>query len=59
LLNANYQELNKQDIEKALNQSSLVPVNTKVDLNDYERILLFYSGSNVKQATIKRFFRKK
>ena len=59
LLNANYKELSKQDIEKALNQSSLVPVNTKVDLNDYERILLFYRGSNVKQATIKRFFRKK
>lgn len=59
LLNANYQELSKQDIEKALNQSSLVPVNTKVDLNDYQRILLFYRGSNVKQATIKRFFRKK
>ncbi|QMU61912.1 MAG: DUF3754 domain-containing protein [Gammaproteobacteria bacterium] len=59
LLNANYQELSKQDIEKALNQSSLVPVNTQVDLDDYERILLFYRGSNVKQVTIKRFFRKK
>jgi len=59
LLNANYQELTELDIKKALKQSSLVPVNTQVDLNDYQRILLFYRGSNIKQATIKRLFRKK
>lgn len=59
LLNANYQELTESDIKRALKQSSLVPVNTQVDLNDYQRILLFYRGSNIKQATIKRFFRKK
>ena len=59
LLNANYQELTSQDIKKALMQSSLVPVNTQVNLDDYERILLFYRGSSIKQATIKRFFRKK
>ena len=59
LLNANYQELTESDIKKALMKSSLVPVNTQVDLNDYQRILLFYRGSSIKQATIKRFFRKK
>lgn len=59
LLDANYQELNQGDIEKALSQSSLVPVNTQVDLDAYERILLFYRGSDVKDVTIKRFFFKK
>ncbi|MBT8112680.1 MAG: DUF3754 domain-containing protein, partial [Gammaproteobacteria bacterium] len=59
LLNANYQELTERDIKKALKQSSLVPVNTQVDLNDYQRILLFYRGSNIKQATVKHLFRKK
>ena len=59
LLGANYQELTERDIKKALKQSSLVPVKTQVNLNDYQRILLFYRGSNIKQATIKRFFRKK
>lgn len=59
LFNANYQELTEQDIKTALTQSSLVPVNTQVNLDDYQRILLFYRGSSIKQATIKRFFRKK
>ncbi len=59
LLNANYQELTERDIKKALKQSSLVPVNTQVDLNDYQRILLFYRGSNIKQAAVKHLFRKK
>lgn len=59
LFEANYQELTEQDIKNALMQSSLVPVNTQVNLDDYQRILLFYRGSSVKQATIKRFFRKK
>ncbi len=59
LLDANYQELDQGDIEKALSQSSLVPVNTQVDLDAYERILLFYRGSNIKDVTIKRFLFKK
>lgn len=59
LFEANYKELTEQDIKKALMQSSLVPVNTNVNLNDYQRILLFYRGRNIKQAMIKRFFRKK
>ncbi|MEM7401724.1 MAG: TMEM143 family protein [Pseudomonadota bacterium] len=59
LVDANYRELNQQDIEKALSQSSLVPVNTQVDLDAYKRILLFYRGSDVKDVTIKRFLFKK
>ena len=59
LLDANYQELNQSDIEKALSQSSLVPVNTQVDLDAYEKILLFYRGSNIKNVTLKRFLFKK
>ena len=59
LFNANYEELTTQDIKKALMQSSLVPVNTQVNLEDYQRILLFYRGSSIKKATIKRFYLKK
>lgn len=59
LKNANYQELSQKSIEEALNQSSLIPVNTKVNLNEYERIMLFYRGSSTKEVSIKRFFRSK
>ncbi len=60
LLNANYKELTDQDIKEALNQSSLVEVNTDVELEDYERILCFYRGNSEKQVTIKlKYFREK
>ena len=59
LKNANYRELSQKNIEEALNQSSLIPVNTKVDLNEYERIMLFFRGSNIKEVSVKRFLKNK
>ncbi len=59
LKNANYRELFQKNIEEALHQSSLIPVNTSVDLNEYERIMLFYRGSSTKEVSIKRFLRNR
>ena len=59
LREANYQELKQVDIEKAFKTFSLVPVNTDVDLHDYQRIKLFYRGSNTKEVSVKRFLRTK
>jgi len=59
LKSANYFELTEEDIQRALSYSSLVPVNTSVDLNDYEHISLFYRGSSHKKVELKKFFRKK
>jgi len=59
LRDANYKELTQEDIQKAFTTFSLVPVNTEVDLDDYQRIKLFYRGSNTKEVTVKRFYRKK
>ncbi len=59
LIDANFEELSQTDIEKAFTTFSLVPVNTDVNLNDYQRIKLFYRGSSAKEVTIKRFFRSK
>ncbi len=56
LRDANFQELKQAVIEKALKTFSLVPVNTNVDLHDYQRIKLFYRGSNTKEVSVKRFF---
>ena len=58
LKSANYVELTEQDIQKAFNYSSLVPVNTSVDLNEYERITMFYRGSSHKKVDVKKLFRK-
>ncbi len=59
LQDANFHELKQVDIEKAFKTFSLVPVNTDVDLNDYQRIKIFYRGSSTKEVSIKRFFREK
>jgi hypothetical protein len=59
LRDANFHELKQVDIEKAFKTFSLVPVNTDVDLNDYQRIKIFYRGSSTKEVSIKRFFREK
>ncbi len=59
LKDANFKELTQTDIEKAFTTFSLVPVNTDVNLNDYQRIKLFYRGSSTKEVSVKRFFRKK
>lgn len=59
LKDANFKELSQADIEKAFTTFSLVPVNTEVNLNDYQRIKLFYRGSNTKEVSVKRFFRTK
>ncbi len=59
LREANFQELKQVDIEKAFKTFSLVPVNTDVNLNDYQRIKLFYRGSSTKEVSVKRFLRTK
>ena len=59
LINANYKKLSKQHIEEALTESSLVPVTTRVDLQDYDQIKLFFRGSGRRKVKIKRFFRSK
>lgn len=58
LSSANYSELTEDNIQKALSFSSLVPVNTDVDLNEYERITMFYRGSSQKKIKLKKFFRE-
>jgi len=59
LNDAKFNELAQKDIEKAFTAFSLVPVNTDVDLNSYQRIKLFYRGSSSKEVTVKRFFRNR
>jgi len=59
LKDANYQKLSKMNIEEALDQSSLIPVNTIVDLNEYKKVLFFYRGSTLKKVTVKKYFREK
>ena len=59
LRDANFHQLQQKDIEKAFSAFSLVPVNTKVELNDYKQVKMFYRGSSIKEVTVKRFFRKK
>jgi hypothetical protein len=54
---ASFSELTQADIGLAFTTFSLVPVNTKVNLNDYQRIKLFCRCSNIKEVSDKHFFR--
>lgn len=56
---ANYKEIGDREIQLALNQASLVPVQTSVDFSIYQRYLFFYQQSNRKEITEKKWFREK
>ncbi len=59
LTNANYIKIGEEEIQKSFSYSSLVPVNTSVNLDEYENITMFYRGSTQKTVKIKKFFRNR
>lgn len=56
LQHANYSKLSDEDLEEAFRQESLIPVKTKVDFEDYKRVVFYYRGDNFKTMTFKRFW---
>lgn len=59
LKKANYSELSKESIYESLNGSSLIPVQTSVNFNDYEQYRFFYRDQSKKSLTLKSWFSKK
>lgn len=49
---ANYERIEKAELEQALKESALFPIRLTVELNDFEEIQLFFRGSSVKKETI-------
>ncbi|EDN66900.1 conserved hypothetical protein [Beggiatoa sp. PS] len=47
LNNANYEELTIDDINRAINEESFYGVNVSVDLEDFEKLIVYYRGSAI------------
>lgn len=58
LQQANYTQLSEDDLQRAFESESLIPLKTAVDFNDYTRIVCYYRGDNFKTAYFKKFFRR-
>ena len=56
---ANYLSLDQQDLEKSFQVVSLIPLQTKVDFDDFDQVLFYYRGEGTKEVTIRRFMQKK
>lgn len=57
LMAANYRRLSAEEMDRALHESSIIPLNTAVDLEDYEFFAFYYRGAQTKRVPIKRFLR--
>ena len=55
---ANYKSMSESVLQKAFDEESLVELNTKVDFNDFDRMLFFYRGDTFKTIQVKKFFKK-
>ncbi len=56
LKRANYQPVSQQDLERAFEDESLVPLNTRVDFDDFEQMVCYYRGIVMRQVKVKQFF---
>lgn len=52
---ANYEVISQQDINQALQESSLFKIRLHVDFDDFSEVLLFCRGESIKQETVYRF----
>jgi hypothetical protein len=53
---ANYEKVRQQDMDAALNESSLFKIRLHVDFDDFSEVLLFCRGVSRRSESISRFF---
>ena len=53
---ANYNRISQDELNQAMNKSSLFKIRLQVDFDDFSEALLFYRGETLKSETVKRFF---
>ena len=56
LARANYRPVTQRDLEIAFEEESLIPLNTKVDFDDFEHMVCFFRGNVTRQVPFKKFF---
>lgn len=56
---ANYFEISREQIEECFDAVTLIDLQTRVDLDDFDRVLCFARGDIDKSVTVKKWFRRK
>jgi hypothetical protein len=51
---ANYTSVTMAELDRALEEESLIPLRLEVDLDDYDEVLIFRRGSRVEQVSVPR-----
>ncbi|MBD2183752.1 TMEM143 family protein [Aerosakkonema funiforme] len=59
LSRANYIALTEEMLQKVFQEKTLIELKTKVDFDDFERVVCYYRGDSQKIATVKKWFKKK
>lgn len=61
LESANYENLSEEDLKKAFQQESLIPLNTDVDFSDFEngRVIFYHRGQGRETVQFRKWFFKK
>ncbi|MFT4562558.1 MAG: hypothetical protein ACI9BW_002304 [Gammaproteobacteria bacterium] len=59
LKRANFQHLPEQAIREALNKASIIPVQTAVEFDDFEKFAFYFRTSNVIETKVKKWFKTK
>lgn len=61
LKSANYENLNEDDLKKAFQEESLIPLNTEVDFTDFEngRVVFYHRGNTRETVQLRKWFFKK
>lgn len=59
LLCANYQRLSTEELDRALHEASIIPLNTHVDLDDYKDYAFYFRGSERKTIPVRNYVKKK
>lgn len=57
LLAANYKRLTTEELGRALHEASIIPLNTRVDLDDYCDYAFYYRGGERKTIPVRNYIR--
>ncbi|MFB2919197.1 MULTISPECIES: TMEM143 family protein [Aerosakkonema] len=59
LSRANYIALTEEMLQRVFQEKTLIELKTKVDFDDFERVVCYYRGDSKKITTVKKWFQQK
>ncbi len=57
LMEANYRRLTVDELKRALHEASMIPLNTEVDLDDYQDYAFYYRESSQQTIIVRDYFK--